>query len=64
MDGYTLTRRIRENGKLKNLRVILHSSLSGQFNVDMVKRAGADDFLAKFDPDELAAAVLKFAHRS
>jgi two-component system chemotaxis response regulator CheV len=63
MDGYTLTRRIRENGKLKNLRVILQSSLSGQFNVDMVKRAGADDFLAKFDPDELAAAVLKHAHR-
>ncbi|MBK1716734.1 chemotaxis protein [Thiocystis violacea] len=63
MDGYTLTRRIREHGKLKNLRVILHSSLSGQFNVDMVKRAGADDFLAKFDPDELAAAVLKHAHR-
>ncbi len=63
MDGYTLTRNIRENGKLKDLRVILHSSLSGQFNVDMVKRAGADDFLAKFDPDELAATVLKHASR-
>ena len=60
MDGYTLTRKIREHAKLKNLCVILHSSLSGQFNVDMVKRAGADDFLAKFDPDELAATVLKY----
>ncbi len=64
MDGYTLTRKIREHGKLKNLRVILHSSLSGQFNFDMVKRAGADDFLAKFDPDELAATVLKHARHS
>ncbi|MTW20724.1 chemotaxis protein [Allochromatium palmeri] len=61
MDGYTLTRKIRENAKLKHLCVILHSSLSGQFNVDMVKRAGADDFLAKFDPDELASTVLKYA---
>ncbi|EXJ16901.1 Chemotaxis protein CheV [Imhoffiella purpurea] len=62
MDGYTLTRKIRENGKLKDLRVILHSSLSGQFNVDMVKRAGADDFLAKFDPDELGATVLRYVN--
>lgn len=64
MDGYTLTRKIREHAKLKNLRVILHSSLSGQFNHDMVKRAGADDFLAKFDPDELATTVLKYAQQS
>ena len=64
MDGYTLTRKIREHGKLKDLRVILHSSLSGQFNFDMVKRAGADDFLAKFDPDELGATVLKHARHS
>ena len=64
MDGYTLTRKIREHTKLKNLRVILHSSLSGQFNFDMVKRAGADDFLAKFDPDDLGATVLKYARRS
>lgn len=64
MDGYTLTRKIRENGKLKNLRVILHSSLSGQFNIDMVKRAGADDFLAKFDPDELGETVLRHVSRA
>ncbi|MBK1641078.1 chemotaxis protein CheW [Chromatium okenii] len=61
MDGYTLTRKIRENNKLKDLHVILHSSLSGQFNHDMVKRAGANAFLAKFDPDELASTVLKHA---
>jgi two-component system, chemotaxis family, chemotaxis protein CheV len=64
MDGYTLTRKIRENPKLKGLRVVLHSSLSGQFNVDMVKRAGADDFLPKFDPDELGQVVLKYARRA
>ncbi|WP_018139148.1 MULTISPECIES: chemotaxis protein [unclassified Thioalkalivibrio] len=58
MDGYTLTARIRANDRLKGLRVLLHSSLSGEFNTDMVKRAGADAFLSKFNPDELAEAVL------
>ncbi|ADC71439.1 response regulator receiver modulated CheW protein [Thioalkalivibrio sp. K90mix] len=58
MDGYTLTARIRANDHLKGLRVLLHSSLSGEFNTDMVKRAGADAFLSKFNPDELAEAVL------
>lgn len=59
MDGYTLTRRIREHPKLKHLCVILHSSLSGQFNADMVRQVGADDFLAKFDPTELGSTVLR-----
>ncbi len=59
MDGYTLTAKIRENERLRPLRVLLHSSLSGEFNTDMVRRAGADAFLSKFNPDELASAVLE-----
>ena len=57
MDGYTLTSEIRTNEKLKDLRVILHTSLSGVFNQAMVNNVGADDFIAKFNPDDLAAAV-------
>jgi len=57
MDGYTLTSEIRNTEKLKNLRVILHTSLSGVFNQAMVDNVGADDFIAKFNPDDLAAAV-------
>lgn len=57
MDGYTLTAEIRSNEKLKDLRVILHTSLSGVFNQAMVDNVGADDFIAKFNPDDLAAAV-------
>jgi len=38
---------------------VLHTSLSGVFNQAMVQKVGANDFIAKFNPDELAAAVNK-----
>ena len=57
MDGYTLTAEIPRNAELKNLYVILHSSLSGVFNQAMVERVGANAFIAKFNPDELGNAV-------
>lgn len=57
MDGYTLTASIRNDPKLKSLEVILHTSLSGIFNQAMVKKVGANNFIAKFNPDELAKAV-------
>ncbi|KAB7627203.1 chemotaxis protein CheV [Alkalilimnicola sp. S0819] len=57
MDGYTLTRRIRDDDELMRLHVLLHTSLSGVFNKEMVQRVGADDFLAKFHPEELAEKV-------
>lgn len=57
MDGYTLTAEIRANPKLKDLQIILHTSLSGVFNQAMVQKVGANKFIAKFDPDELASAV-------
>ncbi|ORT50289.1 chemotaxis protein CheW [Vibrio sp. qd031] len=57
MDGYTLTAEIRRNPALKDLHVILHTSLSGVFNQAMVERVGANEFLAKFNPEELGAAV-------
>ena len=60
MDGYTLTAEIRNTPELKNLHVILHTSLSGVFNQAMVQKVGADDFIAKFNPDELASSVLKW----
>ncbi|WP_266171281.1 chemotaxis protein [Dyella subtropica] len=58
MDGYALTRAIREAPELRGLKVLLHSSLSGVFNTAMVEEVGADRFVAKFQPDVLAQAVL------
>ncbi|MAD53034.1 MULTISPECIES: chemotaxis protein [unclassified Idiomarina] len=60
MDGYTLTAEIKADPNLADVRVILHTSLSGVFNQAMVKKVGADDFIAKFHPDELASAVKKW----
>jgi len=60
MDGYTLTAEIKQHDKLKAIHVILHSSLSGVFNEVMIKKVGADQFIAKFHPDELASAVQKW----
>ncbi len=57
MDGYTFTAEVRSNPSLKDLYIILHTSLSGVFNAAMVKKVGADDFLSKFNPDELAQRV-------
>ena len=57
MDGYTLTAEIRNNPALSHLWVMLHTSLSGIFNEAMVEKVGANDFIPKFNPDELANAV-------
>ncbi|MCP1622273.1 chemotaxis protein CheV [Pseudomonas nitroreducens] len=57
MDGYTLTAEIRHDPRMQDLHILLHTSLSGVFNQAMVKKVGADDFLAKFRPDDLAARV-------
>mgnify|MGYP002721697294 FL=1 len=57
MDGYRLTTEIRNDPRLRELYVVLHTSLSGSFNDAMVKKVGCDDFLSKFQPDQLVEVV-------
>ncbi|WP_296217174.1 chemotaxis protein CheV [Pseudomonas sp. UBA2684] len=59
MDGYTLTAEIRSDPRMQKLHILLHTSLSGVFNQAMVKKVGANDFLAKFRPDDLASRVVE-----
>ncbi|HTF95610.1 MAG TPA: chemotaxis protein CheV [Cellvibrio sp.] len=59
MDGYRLTAEVRKDPLLKDLYVVLHTSLSGSFNKAMVEKVGCNDFLSKFQPDELAKVVQK-----
>ncbi|MCO6059379.1 chemotaxis protein CheV [Pseudomonas sp. MOB-449] len=58
MDGYRLTTEIRNDPRLRDLYVVLHTSLSGSFNEAMVKKVGCDNFLSKFQPDKLVDVVL------
>ncbi|MBT4963874.1 MAG: chemotaxis protein CheV [Francisellaceae bacterium] len=59
MDGYKLTTEIRKDPNLKGLYVVLHSSLSGDFNHALVDKVGANNFIPKFSPDKIAAEVNK-----
>lgn len=59
MDGYTLTTEIRRDPRLNDLYVLLHTSLSGIFNNAMVQRVGANAFVPKYSPDELAGRILQ-----
>jgi len=63
MDGYTLTTEIRKDPKLENLYVLLHTSLSGVFNKSMVEKVGANNFVPKFNPDELAETILEIVKK-
>ncbi|MBA34877.1 MAG: chemotaxis protein CheW [Oleispira sp.] len=59
MDGYTLTTSIRNDPRIADFNIVLHTSLSGVFNKAMVEKVGADGFIAKFNPDILGEEVVK-----
>ena len=54
-----LTLNIKRDEFLKNIPVIIHSSLSGSANEDHVRKVGADGYVAKFEINELEAAIHK-----
>lgn len=58
MDGYTLTSSIRNDERLKDLYVVLNSSLSGGFNDTLTEKVGANVFLSKWHSDELAETIV------
>ncbi|WP_130834165.1 chemotaxis protein [[Erwinia] mediterraneensis] len=57
MDGFTLTRNIKRDDKLKKIPVVIHSSLSGSANEDHVRKVGANGYVAKFEINELASVI-------
>lgn len=63
MDGFTLTRNIKQDERFKRLPVVIHSSLSGTANEDHVKSVGADAYIAKFHAEELAATIRRVLER-
>jgi len=59
MDGYTLTSKIRADDRLKDMYVMLHTSLSGLFNHNLIRKVDANAFVPKFDANDLAQAVIE-----
>jgi two-component system chemotaxis response regulator CheV len=57
MDGFTLTRLIKQDPRFKTIPVVIHSSLTGTTNENHVKSVGANAYVAKFAPRELASTI-------
>lgn len=59
MDGFTFTRKVRANPRLKEVYLAIHSSLSNKSNEDKAQAMGADDFIPKFTPDRIIGAIVE-----
>ncbi len=59
MDGYRLTKLIKEDERFKSIPVVMNTSLSGSANLQKAKDVGVDDFCTKFIADEFTRAVAK-----
>ncbi len=57
MDGFTLTRNIKQDPRFSSIPVVIHSSLTGAANEAHVRKIGADGYVAKFVAEDLALAL-------
>lgn len=54
MDGYVLTKMIKEDPRFAGIPIIMHSSLSADSNQELGKSVGVDAYVPKFEPVELS----------
>lgn len=59
MDGFSFTREIRSMPTFSGSKIILHSSMSNPTNRLKAVESGADDFVAKFDPNTLSEHIFR-----
>jgi two-component system, chemotaxis family, chemotaxis protein CheV len=59
MDGFTLTRTIKQDPRFERVPVLVHSSLSGTTTELHARRAGADAYVAKFVAHELGREIFR-----
>jgi two-component system, chemotaxis family, chemotaxis protein CheV len=60
MDGFTLTRNIKDDCRFDGIPVVIHSSLAAATNENNVKQVGADAYVATFKSREIAATIRRF----
>ncbi|MBF0371720.1 MAG: chemotaxis protein CheV [Magnetococcales bacterium] len=59
MDGFTFSRAVKAEPTLKNIPLVLHSSMSNKANRSKAESVGADGFVPKFQPDVIAGLILE-----
>jgi two-component system chemotaxis response regulator CheV len=57
MDGYMLTRKVKEDKRFAGIPVLMHSSLSSSSNQQLGMGIGVDEYIPKFEPHRLAEAL-------
>jgi two-component system chemotaxis response regulator CheV len=62
MDGFTLTRNIKQDPRFNGIPVVIHSSLTGSANEAHVQKVGADAYVAKFVAADLARTLRQVLH--
>lgn len=57
MDGYMLTRKIKEDRRFAGIPVLMHSSLSSTSNQQLGKAVGVDEYVSKFEAQKLSQTL-------
>ncbi len=59
MDGYMLTRKVKEDKRFNGIPVVMHSSLSSSSNQQLGKTVGVDVYVPKFEPQKLSQTLAR-----
>ncbi|MDR2165377.1 MAG: chemotaxis protein [Zoogloeaceae bacterium] len=57
MDGYILTKKVKNDPRFAGIPVIMHSSLSGMSNQNLGISVGVDEYVPKFEPQRLSETL-------
>ena len=64
MDGYVLTRNIKNDSRFAGIPVVMHSSLSSEANRAMGRSVGVDAYVDKFDGAVLAETLRPYLNKT
>lgn len=63
LDGYSLTRRLRDRPRWRDLFILLHTSINGELSEERARAVGADAVLTKFSGEGLAEMARRALER-
>ncbi len=63
-DGYMLTKQIKSDPRFAGIPVLMHSSLSGNSNQQLGRSVGVDEYVSKFEPQQLAATITRLLQQT